>query len=415
MFRSLTARAITASLIWILVALGAGGWVIQEVFHASAVRQFDVRLEAQLDLLTASIVKFSEDPAAHMINPDFQRVYSGAYWQAESADGTLYRSRSLWDTKLPVSQTDPSTGKSDAAGPDGTTIRLLSRTLRAPNRQLWTLAVAADKAALQREFALFQRTLLISAAILGIALLASAFLLLRAALSPLRELRRAVLDRQSGHKGHIKGVFSAELAPLIEDLNSLLERNERLREKGRLQAANLAHALKTPAAILRNEIQKVERGGALNTDHAAQAVENLSAAADRHLSLAAAAPEDMAFPARADIVPVAREVVRALGRLFPEVRFDIQADDQLILNMSRSDQLELLGNVVENAAKWARGNVILRLSGGNGAGLVVVEDDGPGVPRESRGRDPGAGGQVGRDAQRIRPGPDDRQRYHRAA
>ena len=384
MFRSLTARAIAASLIWIAVALGAGGWVILEVFHASIERQFDGRLEAQLELLSASIAKSAADPAERMTDPDFQRVYSGAYWQAESADGTLYRSRSLWDTVLPVAPNDADVDRRDAFGPDGEAIRLLSRRLRSQDRGAWTLAVAADKAALQLEFWQFQRTLLISAAILGTALLAAAFLLLRAALLPLQELRRAVLARHSEHKGKITGSFSEELAPLVEDLNSLLQRNERLREKGRLQAANLAHALKTPAAILHNEIQKVRRGEALNLPLAEQAVENLSAAADRHLSLAAAAPEDTAFAVRTDIVPVAREVVRAIGRLFPEITFEITGDEELALKLSRSDQFELLGNLVENAAKWAQSRVRLRFSSDEGFALIIVEDDGCGVPEQSR-------------------------------
>lgn len=386
MFRSLTARAIAASLIWIAVALGAGGWVILEVFHASLARQFDARLEAQLELLSASIAASAADPAARMTDPDFQRAYSGAYWQAERADGLFHRSRSLWDSILTVSPDGAEMERRDATGPDGEGIRLLTIRQRSPDQAEWTLAVAADKASLDQEFAQFQRTLWISAAILGAALLAAAILLLRAALLPLKELRRAVLARHSEHRGELTGRFPEELAPLVEDLNSLLRRNERLREKGRLQAANLAHALKTPAAILRNEIQKLRRDGNLNVVLAEQAVENLSATADRHLSLTAAAPEDMAFSERTDVVPVAREVVRAIGRLFPDIAFELSGKDQLLLEMSRTDQFELLGNLVENAAKWARGRVRLRFAGESGAVSLIVVDDGCGVPEESRAR-----------------------------
>ncbi len=386
MFRSLTARAVAASLIWIAVALGAGGWVILEVFHASLARQFDARLEAQLELLSASIAASAADPAARMTDPDFQRVYSGAYWQAERADGLVHRSRSLWDSILPVSSDSTAIERSDATGPDGESLRLLTINQRSPDRAVWTLAVAADKASLDQEFMQFQRTLWISAAILGAALLAAAFALLRAALLPLKELRRAVLARHSEHRGELTGRFPEELAPLVTDLNLLLRRNERLREKGRLQAANLAHALKTPAAILRNEIQKFRRDGHLNIPLAEQAVENLTAAADRHLSLAAAAPEDMAYSDRADMLPVARDVVRAIGRLFPDIAFEIRGEKDLTLEMSRGDQFELLGNLVENAAKWAMKRVRLDFSSGSAGALVVVEDDGCGVPEESRAR-----------------------------
>ena len=386
MFGSLTARAIAASLIWIVVALGAGGWVILEVFHASIERQFDRRLEAQLELLSASVAKSAADPSARLTDPDFQRVYSGAYWQAESDSGTFHRSRSLWDSVLSVSPAGADIERQNATGPDGEAIRLLSRIQRSPDHVEWTLAVAAGKASLEQEFAQFRRTVWISAAILGTALLVAAFLLLQTALLPLKELRRAVLARHAEHKGELTGRFPEELAPLVADLNSLLRRNERLREKGRLQAANLAHALKTPAAILRNEIQKQHRGERLNVALAEQAVENLSAAADRHLSLAAAAPEDIAFNDRTDVVPVAEDVVRAIGRLFPDIAFEITEDAKLMLDMSRSDQFELLGNLVENAAKWAEGRVRLCLSLHEGSAVISVEDDGCGVPEESRTR-----------------------------
>ena len=271
----------------------------------------------------------------------------------------------------------------EVKGPDNQVLRLVTRSLRTPDKRNWTLAVAANKTALQRETELFQQTLLISGALLGTVLLVAAFLLLRTALSPLKTLRQAVIDRHSNDSGQIGGRFPKEISPLVDDLNLLLQRNERLREKGRLQAANLAHALKTPAAILRNELANAARGEKMNLELADEAIESISAAADRHLSLIAAAPDEHFRAVEADMVPVAGEVVRAIGRLFSDVAFEIEAADSVPINMSRPDQMELLGNVVENAGKWARGKVLVKLANRDGSSMISVEDDGPGVPDSS--------------------------------
>ena len=384
--KSLTLRTAIAALLWITLALGTGGWVILNVYSASAARQFDQRLEAHLDLLTAALAASPSSPEARMANPKFHRIFSGLYWQAASNKGDVYRSRSLWDSELVFELPGSDEIHIDASGPDGQSLRLLARTLEDTTNGPWTLAVAADRSELEQDYRAFQRTLLLSSAILALALLGAAILMLRAALSPLNKLRRAVADRHSNDSGHIEGRFPSEIEPLVTDLNTLLERNERLREKGRVQAANLAHALKTPAAILRNELTKAARGDQLNVVLAQEAVENVSAAADRHLSLVTAGPEDRLPGARTDIVSSAAEVIRALTRLFADKEFTLDAPDELKISLSRSEQLELLGNLLENAGKWSRSQVGVAISKASGGTAIIVDDDGPGVEPEDRAR-----------------------------
>ena len=286
--------------------------------------------------------------------------------------GPLFRSRSLWDTKLSISDVGPETTITETTGPDGQALRLVARTLRAPNERRWMVYVAANSAALQQETRSFQRTLLISGAVLGSVLLIAAFLLLKTALSPLKSLRRAVADRYRNEIGHIGGNFPNEISPLVDDLNLLLQRNERLREKGRLQAANLAHALKTPAAILRNELDKVARGETMNLELADQAVESVSAAADRHLSLVEASADELFRPVETDMVPVAEDAVRAIGRLFSSVTFELDTAEKVPVFMSRADQMELLGNTIENAGKWAQSRVVVKLAKCDDSSVLTV-------------------------------------------
>ncbi|MCV0424367.1 MAG: sensor histidine kinase [Roseibium sp.] len=382
---SLTYRVVAAGLIWITCALGIGGWLIYGMFQDSISRLFDSRLEAELELLTAKIADTEANPADQMKNPDFWRVYSGTYWQATAEDGRRYRSRSLWDMELPVPDVVPDGWIYEIVGPGNRPIRILARSLTMPSGTRWTLAVGHDKSALHDEIAVFSRALFLSAGILGGILLTSAFLLLRIALSPLQQLHSAVRKRQV-RSGSIEGHYPAEVAPLVEDLNQMLERNERLRERGRRQAANLAHALKTPAAILANELTKADRGEQIDTILSVEAVDRISATAERHLTHANADPEDVFLAGSIDAVPLAQEIARAMRRLYPDRSLEIFSDQTVLVHIPQSEITEILGNILDNAAKWAHRQVRLTLLTGIDHCTITVEDDGPGVPEKDRRR-----------------------------
>lgn len=386
MFKSLTARAILASVVWIAVALGIGGFAILELLRESTTRQFDTNLQAHLNLLSAAVASSSADPGERMTHPDFRRVYSGAYWHVYADSTTLFRSRSLWDTELPLLEPDQDGSDStiDTIGPDNQPIRMSYRLLALPGRGEVAVGVALDVSGLAAEIADFGRKLVAFTLLLAGLLLLAALMLLRAAFAPLKTLQRAVVDRHKNHSRELAGDYPQELAQLVEDLNSLLARNERLRDKGRVQAANLAHALKTPAAILRNELGKARRGEKINLAVADQAVENVSAAADRHLSMVTAAPEDLAVPSFSDPGLVAEEVASALRRVFPGISFGIEANGPVQIALPRSETMELLGNLVENAAKWAESKVSIHIFTSSRAIEIRVEDDGAGVAPENR-------------------------------
>ena len=142
----------------------------------------------------------------------------------------------------------------------------------------------------------------------------------------------------------------------------MLKTDARLRERGRVEAANLAHALKTPAAILQNEIDKAEAGGRIDLSLAGEAVGRIADAAHRHLSRASAGPEDLPPRQVFDAVPVLTEIARAVRRLFPHLDLAVEAPDRLPLPVAAPDQQEIYGNLLENAGKWARSRVRVALS-----------------------------------------------------
>lgn len=378
--RSLTFRVLLGAVIWVTFALGAGGVAVLEVFRSSALRQFDQRITEEIALLSVGVARTPGDPGQQMTSPSFARVYSGLYWQAQSAEAT-FRSRSLWDQSLDLSVA----GFQEADGPDGQKLRLLARWVNAPDGTAWRIAIAADLAALDREMRQFQRGLIPAAALLAATLLCAAVLLLRSALGPLARLRRAVQALRQDSEVTIVEQFPAEVAPLVDDLNAVLDKNTRLREHGRAQAANLAHALKTPAAILQNEVDRARQGGEIDLDLTNEAITRITEAAARHMS-AATGPDGLAPGQRFDASALLEETGRAIERLFPDILIERESPGSLLVRMAPADQQEVFGNLLENAGKWARSRMKVTLSPTNGSMVLRVEDDGPGVPGSQRGR-----------------------------
>ncbi len=384
--RSLTFRVVIGALIWIAVALGAGGYAVLEVFRDSAIRQFDQNLADELTLVSVAVSTSPGDPGRHMTSPSFSRVYSGLYWQADQADGPRFKSRSLWDWSLPIASPGAQIASADVAGPDDQELRMVTRQILAPDGAIWSIAVAADLSTLEAETALFQRGILPAALSLGAVLILAALLLLHTALTPLRQLRAAVRSLHADDDDAIRETFPSEVAPLVDDLNSMLAKNRRLRERGRAQAANLAHALKTPAAILQNEMERAGRGKPMDLALAGEAVDRIATTAQRHASQAIADPSDQHPGEKYDAVPVLDEVVRAIRRLFPQADLLVDIPESLALPMPPADQHEIFGNLLENAGKWARSRILVRLVPGDRTATLTIEDDGIGVPETDRGR-----------------------------
>lgn len=386
---SLTLRVVVMAAFWLGIALAAVGYAVLQMFEASALRQFDKRLEAELVLLTVAVSRAPDAPQTRMTSPDFSRIYSGLYWQAEKtqADGgqtDLFGSRSLWDHRFRHRKAETGILRGALAGPDGQVVRALCQRVRGLDGVWWDLVVAADRAELNAELDEIRRGLMRSGLLLALLLLAAAALLMRSALAPLWRLRSAVQELSQSDGERLPESFPSEIAPLVSDLNALLTKNRRLRERGRVQAANLAHALKTPAAVLQNEIDRAGSGGQLDLELATQSIRRIAIAADSHLSNASASAQDMPDDETHDAVPLLADLLRAMRRLFPETEFTADTPPALPIRMAPNDQQEILGNLLENAAKWAEGKVAVALKVQGLTAVLTVSDDGPGIPEGKR-------------------------------
>ena len=249
----------------------------------------------------------------------------------------------------------------------------------------WRFQVAQSTFELEEQVAELRTTLAWSLSILGLGLLVLAALQAAYGLWPLRRVSAAIVAIRSGKATRVPTDFPPDIAPLVVELNALLEHNERQAEEARTHAGNLAHALKTPMSVLTNEAkarasdlpEAVLRETAMMKRHV-----------DHHLARARAIGRRGASAARAEVWPSLEALRRTIERLHGdrEVVIDLAGDRNLAFCGERQDLEEMLGNLLDNAAKYGGGRVFVTVKRLNAMIEITVEDDGPGIPARERAR-----------------------------
>lgn len=382
---SLRTRLIAASIAWLVVALLAGGMVLRFAFADSVERAFQQRLTTTLRALTATIDVTPEGVvrlARPIGDPRFDQAYSGWYWQISNHE-SLARSRSLWDFDLP--NTNPAEPGSVhfgiATGPRGEGLIMAERDLTFPAFATpLHVTIAASRDEIDREVAGFDRLLLVSFLALGVGLVAAVWLQVGYGLKPLHRLA-GELERLRGQPaGRLEGSYPTEVAPLADALNAVLDHDAKLVERARTHVGNLAHGLKTPLAVLKAEL------AADHMDAAAMAaqIERMTRLIDHQLTRASAeAGSARAIGIRVPVAELVHEIAAVLSRVYAErdiaLRIDCPADATFAGD--REDLAEMVGNLMENACKWARATVLVTVLTKHGLTLLI-EEDGPGLTAE---------------------------------
>ncbi len=390
MTRSLRLRLVLGAALWVTIALALSGAVLREVFAEHAASQLDERLDADLRGLAAGLnvaadgtVTLTRPPP----NPLFIKPLSGHYWQVSRQDGTpVLRSRSLWDGAVTLPAALPPDGVARGGmvrGPNGQLLRAVERTLTYPDYdQPLRLVTGVDAARLGALIDDFTRTLAVSFAVLALGIVAAAWAQVAFGLRPLARLRRALAAIRSGAADRMVGDWPREVTPLVDDLNALLDHNARMVETARESAGNLAHALKTPLAILGNEAADLAADG--NAEAAAmlgQQVEAMRRHVEHHLARARAQAAGEARGLRTPVRPSLERIARTLTRLH-DVAVEVVPGDALEFRGDQQTLEEILGTLTENACQWARGQVRLSARGEGERLLLSIEDDGPGIPAD---------------------------------
>ena len=389
---SLTRRMIVVAALWIAALLLIGGFALDRVLSRSSIDTFDNQLVFILNSMIASSeigpdgeVRFTRAPA----DQRFVEPYSGLYFQISGAGADTFPSRSLWDRRLQVSDrhrdVKPHLYDSDEFSSAGHAepIRVAERDVTLPGSQTrWRYQVAQSRENLDRQIHRLRSTLWWSFSALGVGLLVLSALQTFYGLWPLRRVQREVAAIGSGAKTRISNEFPSEIRPLTEEINQLLGHSEAQAEEARRHAGNLAHALKTPLTVITNA---ATADAPDLDDTVCREASVMRRQIDHHLARARAIGRRATAQARATVWESLEAVQRAVDRLYENVTVDIAGDHRAQVRVERQDLDEMLGNLVENAAKYGGGRVFVTVEPRDANVDILIEDDGPGIAAERIG------------------------------
>lgn len=373
----------------------AGALIFTTHYRNAVHRVDDERFAAILDSLAVYAetdakgnVYFSRLPG----DPRFERSFSGHYWQVAKltpkGPDIVARAQSLFDADLPVkpetiASADSRRGigiKQDMTGPNDEPMRSLTKAyLLSDNKTVLVITAAADRRLGDQEIFRFRLIVAGVLGMFGIGLLLGIFWQVRFGLKPLYEMEREVARVSRGEAEDISGAYARELTPLVNGLNSLIHHNKEIVTRARTHVGNLAHALKTPISVLMNETMDKDTDLAKLVRRQA---ETMSSQVDHHLRRASAAARAQVLGARTSVLSTSADLVRTMRRLFEHkgITIDSHIGGDLWFRGEKQDLEELLGNLLENACKWASSRVVLSATHLEGQMLqVIVEDDGPGL------------------------------------
>lgn len=377
---SLRLRLFTAAAISIILALFLTGLALIRLFESQVRERVMTGLENDLLQLAGSLQMAADGTMTAglaLADPRYQEPYGGRYWRIDFAqpEGQAaiepLRSRSLWDADI-----DPDM----PLGPEGETLVVARRQLTVERggtvRQL-TMMAAAHEDEIQRPLSELRDQLILSLGVIGTVLVIGAWLQVTVGLRPLEQLREQLAAIRTGQTQRLAGSYPDEVEPLVSELNNVLDLRDTSLERARRRAGDLAHGLKTPLTVLSSiarDLRKLER---------TQLADDVEAQADamfRHVeqALARARLSSGRGHAATELGPVVERIVSAIARLpgTEDLTFDVDLVPGVTVPMEQGDLTELLGNLLDNGRKWAKSRVRLRYA----PPLLVIEDDGPGVP-----------------------------------
>lgn len=393
---SLRIRLLAGTLFWIAASILVAGWGLGNLFRQHVEAQFHAELNTHLDQLTAHLLLDEQGrPMLTMplSDPRLNKPFSGLYWQIAriaSADmagaAAVLRSRSLWDEVLVVPQDAPADGeihRHRVEGPEGTVVGMLERSVQIEGKQ-FRLIVAADERLMIEPAERFQGVLWLALGVLGLGLAIAAMVQVFIGLAPLRRLRDALARVRNGDSQRMEGSFPSEIMPLVEEFNTVLAQNAEVVERARTQAGNLAHALKTPLTVLANAADGKE-------DELAKLVvaqvDTARKQVDYHLTRAQAAANSRLPGVRTPLKPIVDGLVRTMQRIHAEMGLELfirPIPPELAFRGEEQDLQEMLGNLLDNACKWAAQRIEIGARIEQGMFEIAIDDDGGGVAADQR-------------------------------
>ncbi|WP_425993492.1 sensor histidine kinase [Afipia sp. DC4300-2b1] len=414
--KSLATRLFLSATAWVVLILVITGIVLSTVYKRSTERAFDRRLNFYLRTLIAEAAQpddssdKSERSVQSLGEPLFELPLSGWYWRMARTDGDkpeVRASRSLWDASLPrledkgidLDQSGVRLGY--VIGPENQRLRMVERPVDLGTEGKFLATVAGDATEIEDETWAFNTYLTVTFAALTVGLLLTTIFQVRYGLAPLKRISNSLAAIRSGQADRLEGEFPEEIAPLARETNALLDANRAIVERSRTHVGNLAHAIKTPLSVIVNE------AGANRDDPLAiKVLEQAEIMRDQvahHLERARIAARVTTIGTVTDVAPVIEALARTMEKIHRDrdILIDAEVNAGAKFRGERQDLEEMVGNLVDNACKWATQKVfievLLELTPGGALDptlRIIVDDDGPGLSPAERT-------QVARRGQRL--------------
>lgn len=374
---------------WISFLLLFGGVALDRTLTSLIRQNFDEQLGFMLTGMIGS-AEIGPDGEVFFNRPlgdqRFLEPSSGLYWQIRANGHEDFPSRSLWDRSLevPADHFDSQAHVYDSDQFAGEPLRIMERSIILPGSNThWMFTVAASREEMDEQVKSVRSIVVYSFVALGVGLLFMAGIQTWYGLYPLRHVRKAIRQLRTTGAGRMTRPLPLEVQPLVEELNALLAHTDRQAEEARTHAGNLAHALKTPLTVIMNAA--TAKAPDLS-DTVIREAAVMRRQVDHHLARARALGRRVVGMSRVDVWPSLEAVLRAVERLYPDARLDYSGNKNAVVALEKQDLEEVLGNLIENAAKYGGGSVFVTVDPDSDAAMceIWVEDDGAGIPSAKR-------------------------------
>ncbi len=400
---SLATRLFLSATAWVVIILVITGFVLSSVYRQAVERSFDSRLNLYLRTLIADTAVPDDGGGDHQFQslgePLFEIPLSGWYWQINRIDSDkpdIRSSRSLWDKQLP--KLDNHTGNLTPAGirfgyvigPEDQRLRFVERQVDFGSDGKFSVTVAGDSEEIFDETRTFDYYLGGTFSALTLGLVFSTIFQVRFGLAPLKRISESLAAIRSGRAERLEGEFPVEIAPLARETNALIDANREIVERARTHVGNLAHAIKTPLSVIVNEASSHQSDA-----FASKVLEQTEVMRDQlahHLERARIAARVTVIGTVTDVAPVVESLRRTMEKIHRDsgIVIDAETNEQAKFRGERQDLEEMVGNLVDNACKWARSRVFIEVLVAPADGdtptmlHIIVDDDGPGLSPAER-------------------------------
>ena len=404
--QSLVTRLVRIAVLWALPSLLIAAMALTWFYRSSTYRIFDDPLVSAVTSLIAS-ANINEDADGlndmrllrEPTDPRYQRALSGRYWVIGTLDETGFitavkASRSLLDENLRLAPDDVvnlranpgSPIATQSEGPDGEPLRVSARLVILPNMDSDALVflAAADSRPATQAVRRFAGLAILLMALVTLGLIGAVFIQVRLGLKPLFDLRDSVVAVREGRVDRVSGHYPTEIEPLATELNQLIDHNKDVVDRAQTHVSNLAHALKTPLAVLMNEAANAPKSKTISADVVSRQTDAMRNQVDHHLRRARAAARGQAIGVITDVPDTVESLARTMPRIYRSKDIDMVVDimADLAFRGEKRDLEEMAGNLLDNACKWCQSRVRVTaqaLIPDEGQFSICVEDDGPGL------------------------------------